>query len=425
MSNEFNNTSVGLDKTQLSGFPSFIPESLAFQEIKKGLPCVRTPIKTRTEQQSYASNNNKLIRFQFPGNTLYDTRNGYLTFDITLAKTGGTYIRVANGIASIINRVRILAGATEIEDIRDYNRIETILREIETPTLVTTNTGVNIMGYGTQGQRNALGAVTTSYAMTLASEFFNNELLPLDNIESAIVLELYLEDPTVCIETDGTVPIINFANGQFHSERLELDSSYRSYIKQYISSYGLKMGFFTWERYINQLSGGSQQNVMINHRSSSMNVLLNIFLNNSTINDPTVSDKFLTWLPLNLQTYQVNMNNRQYPDEPVDLTTANKFEAYQILCRWLMKWRLDGRLAVAPPIAYQNFIVDRFVFLDDFEAYPNDHVINPLNAVSQNTVIIKKLNFNGAIPANTQMDTWVQYFKDVVITKDGKVMILQ
>lgn len=425
----FNNTSVGLSNTDFSSFGVIVPDTLKFSTAKSGLAARRIPIKIRTQQQTYASNNNKLIRFELPNATLYDPRSGYLSFNIALAKTGGTYIRIARGVFSLFNRIRILAGATEIEDIRDYNRIQNILWKMMNPVQTVDNIATPVMGFGTQTQRNADGASgSTAYIMPLMSAFFTQQLLPLDNVNSAIVLEMYLEDPTACLETDGTSPIITFSNGVFHMERLELQQSYRDFIANYVKSNGLKLGFHTWERYINPLVGGATQNIVIQHRSSSMNVMLNLYVNSVTINDPTVNDKFITWpgTTSNLSSNQVIVNNMPFPDEPTDYTYSNMFEGYQQYCRWIIKWKLTGMLEVPPPIAIADYPVDSFIQVDDFEAYPElEDVINPFSTLSNNTSIIKKQNYNGGVPANTQLDTWVEYFKQFQILPSGLIKILQ
>jgi len=425
--NSFNNTSVGLSGTDFSSFTEAIPASLKFTTSKQGLAARRVPIKIRPEQQQYSSNNNRLIRFRLPNATLYDTRAGYMTMNVQLSKTGGTYIRAANGIFSIFNRLRILVGSTEVEDIRDYNRIYAILWEILNPNLVTTNLATTIMGFGTQIQRNVLGAAaSTDYAMPIMSGILGTELLPFDNIEGGVWIELYIEDPTTCLETDGTAPIITVNNPMFHCERLELDMGYRTTIKNYVSANGLRIGFDTWERYINPITTGATQNIVIQHRSSSLNEMLNIFVNSQTINDTTVNNKFTNWTQQNIATASVIVNNMVYPDEPVDMSYASAFEAYQIYCRWAMKYKLNGILPIAPVIAHSDFIVDRFIRIDDFMAYPEEpDLINPFSTLNINANIIQKLNFSGSPSANYQQDTWAGYFKQVTILRNGKVEILQ
>lgn len=423
--NNFNDTSVGLGNTDFANKDIIVPESIKFQPVKRAVAAKRTPVKIRAEQQSYTSSQNKLIRIILPNAAFYDTRSGYLTFDVNLAVTGGTYARIHSGIFSIFNRMRVLAGSTEIEDIRDYNRIYTILWEILNPIMVTGNIGVTTMGFGTQAQRNALTPLS-QYACPLYSGVFGTELLPFDNIPNQVVLELYIEDPTACVETDGTLPIITVSNIMFHIERLELEDNYRSYIQSYVNSNGLKLGFHTWERYTQALTTGAMQNVTISQRSSSMNGMLNIFVNSATINTTTVNDRFLNWPKLTLTSTSLLINGKVFPDEPIDTVYANGAEAFQAYLRWVQKWKLNGIIAIAPSLNNTAFNIDRFIQIDDFEAFPEyDDLINPFNTISSNSNLIKKEVFAGLIPANYQLDSWIEYFKQVCIYKNGEINVIQ
>lgn len=424
-SQSLNDKGVGLSDTDYSSFQVFIPNSLRFNPTKKGLAARRVPFKLRSEQQTYATNNNKLIRFILPNNAIYDTRNGYITFTVNLSVTGGTYSRIHQGIFSIMNRLRILAASTEVEDLRDYNRIYSMLWEMKNPQLVTANIGTNVMGFGTQAQRNALSP-QSDYAMPVMSGILNNELLPLDNLQSGLVLEFYLEDPSVCVETDGTNPVITISNLVFHYERLELDNEYRSFIRSYINSNGLQIGFHTWERLINALTTGQSQNLMINHRSSSMNGILNVLVDSSQTNVTTINDKFLNWPPLSMTQTNVIINGSIFPDEPIDTVFANRYEPYHAYCRWVQKTKLNGIIPISPSIDSASFAVDRFVQIDDFEAYPEvSDIVNPFTTLANNSTIIKKLVFSAVVPANYQLDSWVEYFRQIAITVNGSIRVLQ
>ena len=414
-----------LNDTQFQSNQVFVPPSLQFKPVKQGLAARRVPVKWRAEQQTYSSNNNKLIRIILPNNALYDTRGGYLTFDVNLTVTGGTYKRVHTGIFSIFNRLRVLFSSTEVEDLRDYNRIYSALWEMINPTLTTSNLAMSL-GFGTQADRDNAGGTTTSYACPMFSGVLNTELLPFDNVASGMVLELYLEDGTACIETDGTNPIITISNIVFHMERLELDAAYRSFIASYVRASGLTLGFTTWERFTQALPGGTIQNITINSKASSVNGILNFLILSTDLNNTLVNNKFLTWLPLSLQQYNVLINGTIFPDEPIDTISANRFEAYEIMARWLRAWKLSGFLPDPAPISTASFAIDRFVFILDFEPYPEcTDIINPFTTLGNNGNIIIKLVFNGLIPPNYQLDSWVESFRQVTIESKGSVKVIQ
>lgn len=415
-----------LQGTDFANFSVFVPDSVKFKPVKAGLSARRVPIKWRSAEQTYATNGNKLVRIILPDEDLYDTRAGYLSFDLVLTKTGGTYARIHSGIFSIFNKFRCLVNSTEVENIINYNDIMVKLWEMTNPNLTTGNIGVTSLGFGTQVQRNAQGAAaSTSYACPLMSGVLNTELLPFDNLSTGMVIELTLEDPLMCVETDGTNPVISISNVVFHMERLELDESYRNYVASHVRSHGLQLGFHTWERNINALTQGTMQNIAINSKNSSVNGILNFFKLSSEASTTTVNDKFLTWLPLGMTSFQLNVNGRIFPDEPIDCVSINRFEPFQMYCRWAKKWKLNGQLDQPAPINSQVFPVNRYVFICDFEPFPEcDDLVNPFTTLGNSANIIIKITFDALIPANYQLDSWLESFRQIKIASNGKITVL-
>lgn len=432
-------TGSSLAQTAFAAMPVVVPESLKFQDQKRGLAARRVPVKISAESPTYATNNNKIVRIIFPSSTIFDTRNGYVTFDLTLTKTGGTYARIHSGVFSIFQRLRILSGSTEVELLPDYNRLYAALWEMTNPIDVTGNIGVTRMGFGTQAQRNALGAASsTGYVCPLFSGMLNTELLPFDNFSAPVEIQLILDDAVNFVETDGTNPIVSISNVRFHIERLELDASYRAQLKQYVASHGLTIGFRSWDRVITTLSTGAVQSIPISVRNSSVNGILNFFINSATIGSTTTNDRFITWSPFPsatgsggagdgaLVTTQLNINATQFPDEPIDCLNYGRYEAYQMYCRWLMKWKLNGFLPIAPPISSDAFNVNRFVQIDDLEPYPEEgDLINPFSTIMNSTVLQKKQVFNNTIASGWQQDSYVEYYKLINIGVDNSVSVLQ
>jgi len=424
--------SVTIDQTQFGYLENVVPDSMKFAPIQRGMSARRTPIKVRPDSgQTWTSNGNKIIRFNLPNDALYDTRYGWLSFTVALAVTGGTYSRFHSGIFSIIRRLRVMAGATELEDLDYYNRLQAFLWEILNPPDVTSAIGVTTMGFGTQAQRNGLSP-QSDYACPLFSGVLNTELLPLDNIKGYVWVEITLEDGVNCVETDGTNPVITVSNPIFHVERLDIDPAYRARLSSMVASQGLRIGFRTWNRFVTALTTGSMQQITLNTKNSSINSILNFLINSSTISDTTVNDKFLTWLPTpvggvgTFQRTQLQINGKQFPEEPIECLSTQRYEAFQMLCRWCMKWKLNGILDIAPPISNAAFQVNRFVQIDDLEAYPEyPQLVNPASTVNISNSLLKTFNFTNTIGANYQIDQWVESFREVRISQQGQAIVYQ
>ncbi len=420
---------ASLDDTLLNKFKVVIPDQIKFKTSKQALQARRLPIKQRSEQQTYASNNNKQIKIKLPNNALYDTRYGYLSFTMSATATGGTYCRVASGADSVFDRLLIRFGAADVEDIMDYNRIKSILWETEVVPDVSANfsstSAKGGMGIGTQAERNVLSA-GADYSIPIVSGILNGELLPFQSVRNGMELNFYIADPTTCVETDGTNPVITITNVVFHIERLDLDQKYLSFIATYIAANGLQIGFHSWERYTSTLGTGAQQNLLINNRSSSVSGLFNLFLKSDELNNTLISDRFLNWIPLALSQYSMLINGNTFPDEPIDALTNGGWEAYQIYLRYVTKWKLNARIPISPSIPFEYFTNDRFLFIVDLEAYPEEEgLINPFTTLGNNATTILKLVFNAPIASGYQCDTWIKYFKQVAIYSDGSARVIQ
>ncbi len=419
---------ASLNETVLAKFPMVVPDSVKFPQSKKILQAKRTAVKIRAENQTYASNNNRQMRILFPNNALYDLRSGYVTCDMTITTTGGTYRRLHYGSFSALERLHILFGSAEIEDQRDYNRLQSIVWMSSVLPEITSSMGIN-MGFGTQGQRN-VWATGQNMVIPLYSGVLNSCLWPTHAINGGMIIELYIADPTTCVETDGTVPIITISNLMLHVERLELDPAYMGFVKSWIGAHGLQIGYPCYERYVNALSTGSQQNVTINNKNSSVDGFYNIFVNSATISNTTVFDKFINWTNPGLTQYNMLVNGTIYPDEPIDAVTNNSQECYQIYCRSMGKWKLNGQVSQWPAIPAQYFPQNQFLFIIDMEPFPEmvvdgDSLITPFTTIGNSGTIILNLTFSGVIAANLQVDTWVRYFKQVAIYGNGSVRVLQ
>src|SRR4029077_17653048 len=310
-----------LDSTIYSKLQVAVPDTLVFKQPKRGLAGRRVLVKIRAENQAYSTNMNRQIRFLLPNSYLYDFRYGFIEFTFTIATTGGSYARIAQGIWSIFNRMRLRWGSVDIEDIRDWNRIFSILFQASVPNLVATNIGVTDMGIGSQGQRNFQGSTTCTVYMPLWSGVLNSCFIPFHALKDGLYLELFLDDPTTFVETDGTNPQITVSNLVLHGERLDLESQYLQEVYNYVRTYGLEFAYHSWERYINALTTGSTQQITINNKSSSVNCFLNLFVNSAQINTTTVNDKFINWPYIlspgvGLTQYNALINGVVFPDEP-------------------------------------------------------------------------------------------------------------
>jgi len=288
----------------------------------------------------------QVIRLEFPAQGYVNPGKTTLEFDVAIlydyltAVTGAdrndSSVRFQNNIQSIFSRVRLLYGATPLEDIISYNAIVRNLTEWTstnqtsacdqisitdgvggtTPgscgtfasseaTTVLINGQVNtrqnfIQGYQgqystaaytpTNGNSCGVGAVpnatmTRRYQVQLALGMFTQEkLIPTKFMASQLAIEITLAEPAACLiynpgpATLATVPnpatpTYSVTNVNLIPEILEFDASYdESFIKGLMSG-GVPIKFCTWNTYRFSTGGGSSCNLQIQERSRSVKAI--------------------------------------------------------------------------------------------------------------------------------------------------------
>src|SRR5580765_7402123 len=96
----------------------------------------------------------QVIRLEFPAQGYVNPLNTTLEFDVTLVSygtSGNEQVRFQNNIQSLFSRVRLLYGATPLEDVINYNVIVRALTEWtgtnETNTMSQTSVNEGIGGF--------------------------------------------------------------------------------------------------------------------------------------------------------------------------------------------------------------------------------------------------------------------------------------
>lgn len=292
-------------------------------------------------------NPGQVIRLEFPAQGYVNPGKTTLEFDCQiiydyskLTNAGSrddSFIRFQNNIQSTFSRVRLLYGATPLEDIIDYNVIVRLLTEWTstnqtssadqtsitegiggvTPgssgsTNVTDVGARNISGLvntrqtmiqGYQGQDARLAAwtamdgysagvgavpnaaMTRRYQVQLALGLLTQEkLLPTKFMASQLAIEITLAEPAACMiynvgediitaHPNLTKPTYQLSNVNIIPEILEFDASYDESFIKGLMSGGVPLKFATWNTYKFSTGGGSSVNLQIQERSRSVKSL--------------------------------------------------------------------------------------------------------------------------------------------------------
>lgn len=290
----------------------------------------------------------QVIRLEFPAQGYVNPLHTTLEMDVTLvapsAITGATTaaytVRFQNNIQSIFNRVRLLYGATPLEDMINYNVIVRCLTEwtsgnphmcMDQSTINEGIGGVTIGGnlgaagiqglvnvrqrhiQGTQGAFNGtpgffaggLGcgsvpqsttipsgytvpagsiATTRRYQVNFAlGVFTQDKLIPTKFMASQLAIEITLEQPAYCIFASGVgsahtayAPTYLVSEVNLIPEVLEFDASYDQMFLQGLQTGGVPIKFSSWHTFIFSSANTQSLNLQIQERSRSVKALFAI-----------------------------------------------------------------------------------------------------------------------------------------------------
>ena len=324
----------------------------------------------------------QIIRVEFPAQGYVNTINTTFEFDVTLSGWGssvGEQTRFQNNIQSIFNRVRILYGATPLEDIINYNLIVRELTEWtstnQSGTMDQVSIGEGIGGYSSGAIRTGepatinvrqnhiqgidtttIGGVaqgngpvpnkeagnatptpgaeycTRRYQVNLALGLLTQDkLLPVKFMASQLAIELTLEQPQSCIyslpgESTGTPPTYSVTNFNMIPEILEFDASYDAMFLKGLQDGGVPIKFSSWHTFIFNTGSAANVNLLVQERSRSVKAL---FAMQTRSPVGMATDSMATLFDsaayssegTTMQNYQWRIGGRYFPAQPVQLST--------------------------------------------------------------------------------------------------------
>lgn len=305
--------------------------------------------------------------------------NTTLEFDVTFAnwQTTEGSIRMQNNIQSAFSRVRLLYGATPLEDVINYNQIARCLTEwtatndqgaidqtsisegiggytldidsdglhygnqsvrqkyIQGVQIVAAPGAANFTGGHTAGYvgdsvppqtlGNATATVTRRYQINFGLGLFTQDkLIPTKFMASQLAIEITLEQAAACMFSTntgtGTSPSYSINNVNLIPEILQFDASYDSIFLAGLRSGGVPLGFSSWHTFIFSSNTSSNVSLLIQERSRSVKALFAVqrrpTSNFFTDNGATFFDTNATGSST-LQTYQYRIGGRYFPAAPV------------------------------------------------------------------------------------------------------------
>lgn len=393
---------------KMGNITEVVPDTMIYPNPKAGPGGSRKEARLSPLQGQYSvttgMQGDNIIRFELNAADIIDFCRGGFAFDATLTTTGvSTYMRMAQGAWSMVYRLRILSGSTELEDIREYGRLHSILFELFREPAVGGVLG-SVFGYGTEAQRNIWGATATKdYMLPLLAGLLISSPLPMSVFKKKLRLELWLDDPSKFVETDSNGPVtLTLTSLYLHYEVLQfMDPSMSTMMENAISN--VRFPYKTYQFYITNLSNAIQD-VLIPHASDAIDGFISIYTNTSQWSTMTINDKYLTWPYNNTQQFTLKVDNEFFPIEPV--FAQNDPQAYLQYLRMINKWHLDGVYKEPPTISFEDFNNNRFIIINDLRMYPGTGLVNNFSTARSGNNLFERLQLQAAPPANTSLLTY-------------------
>lgn len=397
-----------------------LPDSMKFPQIKLSTVSDREDLKIRSVEGSYSTTTNGVLRFKLPNRYFLDFCKAYLRMNVSITGGGGTYTRFNNGIWSIFNRIRVVAGS-EIEDIREYNLYQNMQWEMQRQHDVAEIYGYSLYGVSSTVDRNAWSA-GREYAMPLNLGFLEC-LLPVACFNQVIEIEMYLEDPRRCIESDGAGPWnIVVDKPMIVVETVSPNSGYISSIKNLIASGDFKLHYHVTEHYINNINNVSSTDIQLNHRSDSILGIISIFRTAANVNNPAINDKQNNFTYPGITKYWLNINGYQTPPEPIE----SGVQTYIHYLKWINSYKNEQMKCDKTVIDIDEYTGAKFFLINDLDVHPAERkkvgespYINPFGTIGNAADILLRIEFSG--PVTYQMETFVVHSQIVHCSPTGEL----
>jgi hypothetical protein len=403
-------------------------------------PLTRGEKILRPQDNIYATDGNNIIRFNFPRENM-DMRTGYLEMTVTLRSGPFTFRRLAQGAWSCINRIRTVIGSYE-DEIQYYNRLESLHWFCSIPLEVNSTIGQDLMGIGTIADRNLAGLAEADYVFPTRIGILQQGILPLKTILTPtngqnMFIELTLENPLACMETDGANPQITVSNCRWHYHEItSKDGSYEAELSRKILSGETKLGYPSWQVYQNSVIN-SANDLQIPWRGASLNAILTTLVDGNTLNNPLVNDKFITWVKelspgppvCEVFQFQHQINNNWLPQEAI-VTSDNAYRAYLQYLNWQGLWDSRGYMKFPASITLDSFNLDQFVIVGDFYSVPRDawarmhqdFQFTQLSTKNQSLNSILRLELTNPPPPQTVAYHFIGYNCVIAVDSTGKLI---
>lgn len=437
----------------LSSLPTIETDEYKIDQPKMGVHVYQQPWKFfPVDNNVYKGRGQNRVRFEIPNSCIFNFGPGYLTVDVTLESNGvllppigpllPAYLRLRNGIWSCINRARHLDNLQPIEEIFPYNLIYGFKWRFIQNQPYATAVGPDLLGIGTQANRNAWGAITKKYIIPLDLGWIRAGPFPAKYMRNAQSIELFLEDPSVCMETNLGSPNYTFSNMELHVYKMlpgfpgvenQIQGNlWEDSLRREIQSGNYRVMIDYWDWYQNTPLA-VQGDYLIPIKTACIKSITSVFANVNSVGNTQINDTMVVYPKLDVSQYFLKIFTNLFPEQPVECRD-NAIEAYMFYLNWINTWKINafptGDQPTFPnaitdiPIDIDTFNASAFLMNADFRSTRYRNCINPiLNTDTSTTDTRIYVRFDVPPPAGTCMYHFAESSAIIGLTNQGDTYV--
>jgi hypothetical protein len=400
----------------------------------------------------YQGRGQNKFRFDIPDTGIFNFNSSYIKVTVTTSNNGtkinpadptAPYVRVRQGIWSIINKMRHLDNLQPIEEIFPYNLIYGFKWRYFQNQPYANSVGPYLLGIGTKANRNLWGSQSWEYVVPCDLSWIRAGPFPAKLMLNTQSIEITLEDPNVCLESNMLGLNYEVTNVELHvdkmlpyfpgSDTMIQGQAWEEKIKRTIESGEYKVMVDKWDWYQN-LPVAISCDFIIPIKKALLEWVVTVFSNVASIGDPTVDDTMITYPKLDCVQYYMKIFTNMFPEQPVECRNQ-AIAAYEFYLQMLNAWKMNGfptsdqptfpNAICDVPIDLVTFNANTFFMSVDLRSTRYRDCINPLvNTDNTSTDMRFYLRLNSAPPANTSIYHFAHSKMVIALTPRGETKLL-
>lgn len=435
-------TNIGLlgnPSTWAANGLTYIPPEMQLPVPKNGSRMVRRILKRQVDTTVPININNSEIRWKIPSSSVVtlDFRRGCVYITVGVAVDAPWSARIANLAWNMFNRFRVEQHGQYVEDRQFWNWQETFIYWANALPNQFTTVGEGLYGYGSQLSRNAKSA-TWEYALPIPTDALTKTVYPWfqllktmnNSYVSSTLADVFMiwnvADPREWIEVYGGAPAavtgltFTITKMEIEYEEITLESGNTGAFLSYWHTDDNMFPNIFWETYLTStypLTQGVEQYINIDVRVKSVSWIVATVRVANTLQDPTVYDKFETWIGPEdarwpLSEYQWELNNNFWPDRPISLADPGDVQPYKKFLELFGNYYSRTVHADVTAIGPDGFQNDKFMMAFDGNMYPfSQKMIGPVSTEKSSKYIVLRMKFDSAPAANLELIVHTKYWR--------------